>query len=138
MRKAFNLLYHDYIVRTLRNIITNILGRGIQPISLNLNLKNPPHLYIKQAYITDAYPPSVPKQPNRTVSSRTRLYHAAWRPKDFIYTNASQVTSNPTMGASKVNPTTHIITHIEIKSQLERHTSNRTEVTVITLALEAN
>jgi ribonuclease HI len=42
------------------------------------------------------------------------------------------------LGASIVNPRTHTTTHIEIKSQPERHTINRAELAAITLALEAN
>jgi ribonuclease HI len=42
------------------------------------------------------------------------------------------------MGASIVNPSTQTTTHIEIKSQPERHTINRAELAAITLALKAN
>jgi ribonuclease HI len=43
------------------------------------------------------------------------------------------------LGAFIVNPSTQTTTHIEIKSQPERHTSiNRAELAAITLALEAN
>ncbi len=48
------------------------------------------------------------------------------------------VTSNPILGASITNPRTHSTTHIEIKSQPERHTINRAELAAITIALEAN
>jgi ribonuclease HI len=48
------------------------------------------------------------------------------------------VAGNTTMGASIVNPSLQTITHIEIKSQLERHTVNRAELAAITIALEAN
>ena len=34
-----------------------------------------------------------------------------------------------------VNPWTHNVTHIDIKSQKERHTINRAELAVVTLAL---
>ena len=64
--------------------------------------------------------------------------HSIWHPKDFVYTDGSQVTGNPTLGASIVNPTTYTTTHIEIKSRSERPTIIRVELTVITLALEAN
>ena len=37
-----------------------------------------------------------------------------------------------------VNPKTHTTTHIEIKSQPERHTINRAKLAAITMALEAN
>ncbi len=50
----------------------------------------------------------------------------------------SLVTGNPTLGASTVNPTTHTTTQIEIKSKPKRHTINRAELAVITLAMEAN
>ena len=43
---------------------------------------------------------------------------------------------NPTLGASIVNPKSGITYHIEIKSQEERHTINRAELSAITLALD--
>jgi ribonuclease HI len=48
------------------------------------------------------------------------------------------ITSNPTLGAFIVNPRNHTTTHIEIKSQPERHTINRAELAAITITLEAN
>ena len=56
--KAFQLLNHDCITHTLHETLSTILGRDSQPISLNLNLKNPAHLDNKQAY-KDPYP-SIP------------------------------------------------------------------------------
>jgi ribonuclease HI len=67
-----------------------------------------------------------------------RPYRATWNPKEYIYTDGSLVTGNPTLGASIVNPRTQTTTHIDIKSQPERHTINRAELAAITLALEAN
>ena len=67
-----------------------------------------------------------------------RPFHAAWNPKEYIYTDGSLVTGNPILGASIVNPKTQTTTHIEIKSQPERHTINRAELAAITLALKAN
>jgi ribonuclease HI len=67
-----------------------------------------------------------------------RPYLAAWNRKAYIYTGGSLVTGNPTLGASIVNPSTQNTTHIEIKSQPERHTINRAELVAITLALQAN
>ncbi len=67
-----------------------------------------------------------------------RPYRAAWNQKNYIYTDGSLVTGNPILGASIVNPRTQATTHIEIKSQPERHTINRAELAAITLALEAN
>ena len=79
--------------------------------------------------------------PSKTYTNeppRIYPYHAAWNPTDFIYTDGSLVTGNPIMGASIINPRTHTTTHIEIKSHLERHTINRSELAAITIALEAN
>ena len=67
-----------------------------------------------------------------------RPYHAAWNPAEYIYTDGSLVTGNPTLGASIVNPRTQTTRHIEIKPQPERHTINRAELAAIALALEAN
>jgi ribonuclease HI len=48
------------------------------------------------------------------------------------------VACNPTLGASVVNKSLQTTTHIEIKSQPERHTFNRAELAAITIALETN
>jgi ribonuclease HI len=67
-----------------------------------------------------------------------RAYYAAWNPTDFIYTDGSLVTGNPTLGASIINPKIHTTIHIEINSQPEQHTINRAELAAITIALDAN
>ena len=46
------------------------------------------------------------------------------------------VKGNPTLGAGVVNPKTNTITHIDIKSQPERHTINRAELAAIVVALQ--
>jgi ribonuclease HI len=48
----------------------------------------------------------------------------------------SQVKRNPTLGAGVVNPRTNTITHIDIKSQPERHTINKAELAAIAVALK--
>ncbi len=42
---------------------------------------------------------------------------------------------NPTLGAGVTNPNTPITTHIDIKSQPERHTINRAEPAATSVAL---
>jgi len=59
-------------------------------------------------------------------------------PTEFIYTDGSQVTGNLALGASIGNPTMQTTTHIESKSQPERHTINRAELAAITIALDTN
>jgi len=98
--KALIFLDHDNTVHTLQDTITNILGRGTQPISLNLHLKNPSHLDNRQAY-TYTYP-SIPTQPHTTSTPRIRPYHASWHPKEFIYTDGSKVTGDPTLTTARV------------------------------------
>ena len=49
--------------------------------------------------------------------------------------DGSQNAGNSTLGASIVNPHTQTTTHIEIKSQLERHTLNMAELSAIIAAL---
>ncbi len=67
-----------------------------------------------------------------------RPYYAEWDPKEYVYKDGSLVTGNPTLGASIVDPGAQTTTHIQIKSQPERHTINRAELEAITIALEAN
>jgi ribonuclease HI len=134
--KALRLLNRDYIIHTLHETQSNLLGQNAQPITLNINLTDPTHLDSNQAY-KDLYP-SIPSKIYPNDPPRIRPYHGAWSPTDFIYPDESLVTCNPILGASIVNPKTHITTHIEIKSQPERHTINRVELAAITLALDAN
>ena len=91
---------------------------------------------LSQAY-KDSYP-SIPLNICTHEPLRARPYHGAWNPTDFIYMDGSQVTGNTILGTSIVNPKSHTITHIEIKSQPERHTINRAELAAITIALETN
>jgi hypothetical protein len=66
---------------------------------------------------------------------QTKLHNRKWSPKDFVYTDGSQVKGNPTLGAGVANPNTIITTYIDIKSQSERYTTNRSELAAIAIAL---
>jgi ribonuclease HI len=57
-------------------------------------------------------------------------------PRDFVYTDGSQVKGNPTLGAGVVNPRRNSITHIDIKSQPEQNTINRADLAAIAVALK--
>ena len=103
-------------------------------ITLNLHKKDPKHIDSHTTY-TEQYPYS-PNPPHTPLPITLKKFHAAWDPKSFIYTDGSQKTGNPTLGASIVNPTTGTTFHIEIKSQKERHNINRAELSAITLALD--
>jgi len=93
-----------------------------------------PHMNNRAAY-TAPYPPH-PSKPTHIDTTPICHFHAAWEPTDFIYTAGSQIKGNPTLGASVVDPKHNTTTHIEIKSQPERHTINRAELDAITTALD--
>ncbi len=76
--------------------------------------------------------------PHTSNSPLIRKFYAAWDPSDFIYTDGSQIKGNPVLGAAIIYPKTHTTTHIEIKSQEERHTIYRAELAAITIAFETN
>jgi ribonuclease HI len=134
--KALRLLDHKHVTSTLHSALSHILGKDIQPIALNLALKDSPHLDSSQAY-KDKYP-YIPATLSTSYPPTIRKFCPARDPADFIYTDGSQVTGNPVLGAAVIYPKTRTITHIEIKSQEERHTINRAELAAITIALEAN
>ena len=70
-----------------------------------------------------------------TIILYTKPHNSKWDPKDFVYKDGSQVKGKKTLGAGVVNPRTHTITHINIKSQKQRHTINIAELAAITVAL---
>jgi len=63
--KALRFLNHDYITHTLHETLSTILGRGNQPITLTLNLKDPTQLDNIPAY-KDPYPSIPMKAPPNT------------------------------------------------------------------------
>jgi len=132
--RALALLDRTHILTTLREAITNLLGKPPPPISLNLHKKNPPHIDSNTSY-TNPYPDN-PDSTHNPAKPSTRPFHAAWDPYDFIYTVGSQKAGKSIMVASVVNPHAQITTHIEIKSQPERHRINRAELAAITVALD--
>jgi hypothetical protein len=87
----------------------------------------------RKAYTTTPAPTQ--PRPN-TIILQTTHHNRKWNPKDFVYTDGSLVKGNPTLGAGVVNPRTNTITHIEVKSQPERHTINRAELAAIVVALK--
>jgi hypothetical protein len=131
--KALALLNHQQILDTLRPVLNNITGKPAH-ITINLQKKDPQHIDSHTSY-TEQYP-YTPTPPHTPHPLSPKSFHAAWDPKSFIYTDGSQKKGNPTLGASIVNPKSGITYHIEIKSQEERHTINRAELSAITLALD--
>jgi len=104
-------------------------------ISFNLHKKDPLHIDNNKSY-TELYPQISQPTHNPKRSRPIKPFQAAWNPDNFIYTDGSQKTVNPTLGASIINPLARTTTHIEIKSKPERHTINRAELAAITMILE--
>ena len=132
--KALSTLDRPKILHTLRDAFTKLEGAKTPAISLNLTMKDPQHIDNSQSY---TYP--YPETPTRTCHNTIYPigpFQAAWNPNNYIYTDGSQKRGNPTLGASIVNPSANTTTHIDVKSQPERHTINRAELTAITLTLE--
>ncbi len=100
--KALQLLNHYHVIHTLREALSCHLDQETQPIKLNLNIKDSPHLDNSQAY-KDRYP-SIPSKPYTKDLTPIHPYHATWNSTNFIYTDGSMVAGNPTLGASVVNP----------------------------------
>jgi len=132
--KALLTLDQPTILHTLREALTKLEGAKTPAISLNLTMKGPQHIDKNQSY-TNPYPETITRTRHNT-KYPIRPFQAAWNPNDYIYTDGSQKTGNPTLCASIVNPSTHTTTHIDVKLQPERHTINIAELTAITITLE--
>ena len=70
----------------------------------------------------------------RTSILQTNAHNRKWNPKDFVYTDGSQMKGNPALGARVPTPNTLITTHVDIKSQPQRHKINKAEQTAIAVA----
>jgi ribonuclease HI len=132
--RALALLDRTHILTTLLEVITKLLGKPSSLISLSLQEKDPPHINSNTSY-TDPYP-DIPDSTQYPTKPSIRQFHEAWNPSDFIYTDGSQKSGNPALGASVVNPHTQTTTHIKTNSQPERHTMNIAELAAITIALD--
>jgi ribonuclease HI len=87
------------------------------------------------------YKDIIPNPPPHPTYSPPLIYHThhnRWNPKDYIYTNGSQVAGNPILGAAVVSPARGTTIHIRVNSNTERHTINRGELAAITVALQQN
>jgi hypothetical protein len=108
---------YDQIARTSR-IDTN--KPDVNDIGCNTSYKDTP----------------TPVHPHTTTTFlQTNPHNIKWNPRDFVYTDGSQKKGYPTLGAGVTNPNTLSTTHIDIKSQLERHKISRAEVAATTVAL---
>jgi hypothetical protein len=131
---ALSLINNSLVTTTLRNTINEFCGVPLTTLPLDITKKDPSYLDSRHAY-TSPYPP-VFQPSTQSDNILIRLFQAACQPSDFICTDGSQITGNPTLGASIVDPTTKTTTHIEIKSQWERHAINRAELAAITTPLD--
>ena len=63
-----------------------------------------------------------------------RIHSPIWNSEDFVYTDDSHITGQPTLGAEVIFPGVRTI-KIAVRSDTERHTINRAELVAITVAL---
>jgi hypothetical protein len=112
--------------------LTQAYGYTVQTTLLDTNTIDACYIDSTTAYIDIP----TPIQPHYTTTILNTIPHnRKWNPKDFVYTDGSQIKGNNTLGAGVVNPRTEQVTYIEIKFQNERHTINRAELAAITTAL---
>jgi hypothetical protein len=130
--KALTLLNPHSIQQSMNIALTQAYGYTVQTTLLDTNTT-----YACNIDITTSYADiPTPLQPHYTTTIlNTKPHNRKWNPKDFVYTDGSQVKGNNTLGAGVVNPRTGHVTHVEIKSQNEKHTINRAELAAITTAL---
>ena len=77
-----------------------------------------------------------PVHPHTTTTIiNTKPNNRKWNPGYFVYTDGSQIKGNSTVGAGVALPNTLTPTHIDIKSQPERHTINKAELAAMAAAL---
>jgi ribonuclease HI len=112
--------------------LTQAYGYTVQTTLLDTNTTDACKIDNTTSY---TYTPT-PVQPHCTTTTlNTKPHNRKCNPKDFVYTDGSQVKGNNTLRAGVVNPRIEQATHIEIKSQNERRTINRAELAAITTAL---
>jgi ribonuclease HI len=131
--KALTRLDATNIHKTLNTSLTHEYGHITQTHKIDTTRLEKTNRDCCKSY-TNTPTPTQPR-PNTTILQTTQ-HKRRWNPRDFIYTEGSQVKGTHTLGARLVNPRTNTITHIDIKSQPERHTINRAELAAIAMALK--
>ncbi len=119
------------IQNTMNNTRTQAYGYTVNTTLIDITKPDADHIDIILSY-NEISPPIQSHQ--TTTILHTKPHNRKWDPKSFLYTDGSQVKGKDILGAGVVNPRTQTITHIDIKSQQERHTINRAELAAITVA----
>jgi len=131
-QKALNLIEPNTTQQTMNIALTQAYGHTINTKLIDTN--TPDALTIDSNTSYKEIPAPI-RKPHTPTILHTKPHTRKWNPEDFVYTDGSQVKGNNTLGAGVVNPRKEHTTHIEIKSQEERHTINRAELVAITTAL---
>jgi len=129
--KALTLLEQHNIQHTMNTALTQAYGHTVQTTVIDTTTLDATNIDSNTSYKDIPNP----IQTHQTTIQYTKPHNRKWNPKDFVYTNGSQVKCNNTLGARVVNPRTKSVTYIDIKSQKERHTIKRAKLAAITLAL---
>jgi hypothetical protein len=131
--KALTQLDATHIHNTLNTILTQTYGLRTQTYMIDTTRPDATSIDSRKSYTNTPAPTQ--SRPN-TIILQTTPHDRKWNPRDFVYTDGSLVKGNPILGAGVVNPRTNTITHIDIKSQPERHTINIAELAAIVVSLK--
>ena len=130
--KALTLLEPHSIQHTMNTTLTQAYGHTVETTLIDTTTLDATYIDGNTSY------KDIPT-PIQTYQTTTIIYtkpHNRKRnPKDFVYTDGSQVKGNNTLGTGVVNPRTQRAAHVEIKAHKERHIINKAELAAITLAL---
>jgi len=112
--------------------LTQAYGHTVQTSLIDTNTTDALTIYSNNFY--NDIPTPIQTHHKPTILN-TKPHNREWNPKDCVYTDGSQFKGNNTLGVGVVNPRTTHVTHIEIKSQKERHIINRAELAAISTPL---
>ena len=114
--KALTLLDADNIQTTLNEALIQSYDQRVNTTRIDKTKPDANDIDCNISY-KDTSTPVHP--PTTTTILKTNPHNRKWNPRDFVYTDGSQVKGNPILGAKVANPNTLITTHIDIKSQPE-------------------
>jgi hypothetical protein len=111
--KALTLLEPHIIQQSMNIALTQAYGHKVQTTLIDTNKTDALNIDNNTSY--KDIPTPIQTHHTPTILN-TKLHKRKCNPKDFVYTDGSQVKGNNTLGAGVVNPRTTHVTHIEIKS----------------------
>ena len=112
--KALSQLDATNIHNALTTSLSQEYGQRLQTTKIDTTLSDAQNIDSSKSYTNT---PTKVLSHITTEILQTKTHSRRWNPREFLYTDGSQVKGNPTLGAGVVNPNTNTITQIDIKSQ---------------------